>query len=98
MSPDPANSQSTTHSTHEHPDRFEIFIDRTQYVVTERRMTGEQIRQVPPTPIGPDRDLFERVQGGSDVKINNTMVVEIRDGLRFFTAPAHINPGTRWTR
>lgn len=90
--PDSAN-QSITQDTHAHKERFEIFIDRAPYSVTQREMTGEQLRHVPPTPIGPDRDLFERVPGGSDLKIENTTVVEIHDGLRFFTVPAHINPG-----
>lgn len=74
-------------------NRFEIQIDRAQYTVTEPRMTGQQLRHVPPTPIGPDRDLFEVVPGGSDRKIGNDEVVEIRNGLRFFTAPGQINPG-----
>ena len=76
-------------------ETFEIQIDRTHYKVHEERMTGLQIRQVPPTPIGPDRDLFEVVPGGSDRKISNETVVEIRNGLRFFTAPAQINPGAQ---
>jgi hypothetical protein len=38
--------------------------------------------------------LFEVVPGGSDIKILDDQVVEIRDGLRFFTAPAQINPGS----
>jgi len=56
-------------------------------------MTGAELRQVPPTPIGPDRDLFEVVPGGTDRKIGDTDVVEIRNGIRFFTAPTQINPG-----
>ena len=46
-----------------------------------------------PTPSAIDRDLFEVVPGGSDKKIGDHDVVEIRNGLRFFTAPAQINPG-----
>jgi hypothetical protein len=78
-----------------HPEHheFHIQIDRVHYTVTQRHMTGEQLRHVPPTPIGPDRDLFEVVPGGTDRKIANDEVVEIRDGKRFFTAPAQINPG-----
>ena len=75
------------------PQKFQIQIDRVHYTVTQERMTGLQLRQVPPTPIGPDRDLFEVVPGGTDRKIGDTDVVEIRDGKRFFTAPAQINPG-----
>jgi hypothetical protein len=79
--------------SHPGPHEFHIQIDRVHYTVTQRQMTGEQLRQVPPTPIGPDRDLFEVVPGGTDRKIADDEVVEIRDGKRFFTAPAQINPG-----
>ena len=76
-----------------HHERFEIQIDRTRYTVHMKRMTGEQLRHVPTPPIGPDRDLFEVVPGGSDRKIGDHQEVEIRNGLRFFTAPAQIRPG-----
>lgn len=72
---------------------FEIQIDRHHYTVNQRRMTGQQLRHVPTPPIGPAFDLFEVVPGGSDLKIGDDQVVEIRNGLRFFTAPAQINPG-----
>ena len=57
------------------------------------QMTGEQLRHLPVPPIGPDRDLFEVVPGHSDRKIGDNEEVELRNGTRFFTAPAHINPG-----
>ncbi|OSJ08867.1 hypothetical protein BST63_27360 [Bradyrhizobium canariense] len=75
----------------QHP--YEIKIDRTQFKVKEHFLTGAQLRALPQPPIGPDRDLFEVVPGGSDEKIANTQRVKMRDGLRFFTAPAQINPG-----
>lgn len=86
--------------TEKHPEHvhFEIQIDRHHYTVHERFMTGLQLRAVPQPPIGPDRDLFEVVPGGSDRKIGNEEVVEIRNGLRFFTAPAQINPGLPLTK
>jgi|SRR5579863_3481283 len=78
---------------------FEIQIDRAHYTVTMKHMTGLQLRHVPTPPIGPDRDLFEVVPGGSDRKIGDNQEVEIRNGLRFFTAPAQINPGAEeWER
>lgn len=76
-----------------HPPDLKIRIDRVHYTVHESDMTGAQLREVPTPPIGPDRDLFEVVPGGSDRKIESATVVQIKDGLRFFTAPAHINPG-----
>jgi hypothetical protein len=76
-----------------HEREFHIQIDRVHYTVTQHVMTGEQLRHVPNPPIGPDRDLFEVVPGGTDRKIADDEKVEIRDGKRFFTAPAQINPG-----
>jgi len=76
-----------------HPKVFHIQIDRTHYEVRDEKMTGAQLRQVPPTPIPPERDLFEVVPGHPDRKIENDDIVEIRNGLRFFTAPGTINPG-----
>jgi len=80
---------------HEKPPEheFNIQIDRVHYKVKQAVMTGLELRYVPPTPIGPDRDLFEVVPGGTDHKIADDEKVEIRDGKRFFTAPAQINPG-----
>ena len=72
----------------------QIRIDRVDYLVKKRVLTGDEIRQIPKPPIGPDRDVFEVALGGSDRKIEGQQKVEIRDGLRFFTAPAHINPGS----
>ena len=82
-----------------HPDpdppksEFTIKIDRATYKVHARQLTGSQLRALSNPPIGPDRDLFEVVPGGSDIKILEDDVVTMRDGLRFFTAPAQINPG-----
>lgn len=80
------------------PDRpgdrfFEIKIDREHFRVREPVLTGEQLRALPNPDIGPDRDLFEVVPGESDRKIELNDRVQMRDGLRFFTAPAQINPG-----
>lgn len=75
------------------PKQFQIQIDRVHYTVTSRKMSGAELRRVPPAPIGPERDLFEVVPGGTDRKISDDYIVEIQNGKRFFTAPAQINPG-----
>lgn len=80
---------------HGGPDVSVIKIDRKEYKVRERVLTGAQLRRLPEPDIGPDRDLFEVVPGGSDRKIADDQEVKMRDGLRFFTAPAQINPGRR---
>lgn len=77
----------------ENPKQFQIQIDRVHFTVTKEKMTGLEIRNVPPTPIGQDRDIFEVVPGGHDRKIGDQDVVEVKNGMRFFTAPAQINPG-----
>jgi len=74
-------------------EKFQIQIDRVHYEVHQARMTGTELRRVPATPIGPDRDLFEVVPGNPDRKVEDEDPVEIRNGKRFFTAPATINPG-----
>lgn len=74
---------------HEH----NIRIDRDHYKVSEDSLSGAQLRQRPSPPIGADRDLFQIVPGGSDRKVELEDIIEMRDGLRFFTAPAQINPG-----
>ncbi len=78
-----------------HEVKFEIQIDRKHFTVTEKQLTGAQLRALPSPPIGPDRDLFEVVPGGTDRKISDSEVVEMRNGLRFFSAPAQINPGCK---
>ena len=77
----------------QHPNGFQIQIDRVHYTVSKEQMTGVEIRNIPAPPIGPDRDLFQVVPGGQDKKIEPSDVVEMRNGLRFFTAPSQINPG-----
>lgn len=74
-------------------DEFSIHIDRTLFKVQSASMTGSQLRQLPTPPIGPDRDLFQVVPAGSDLKIADNQVVQMKNGLRFFTAPGQINPG-----
>jgi hypothetical protein len=77
----------------EHRQTFTIQIDRVHYEVHKERMTGDQIRHVPPTPIPHDRDLYEVRPSEQDRLVANHEEVRMRDGLRFFTAPHHINPG-----
>lgn len=76
-----------------HKDRFQIQIDRVHYTVEQDSLTGAQLRGLVTPPIGPERDLFEVVPGGTDRKIEDAEIVRMRNGLRFFTAPSHINPG-----
>ena len=92
---DQINSENLD-SDKKHPHLINIQIDRVHYDVDATEMTGAQLREVPKPPIGPDRDLFEVVPGASDVKIGNATVVHLHNGMRFFTAPGQINPGSKF--
>lgn len=86
-------SQGDNHKNPEHA--ISIKIDRETFKVAKEQMTGRELRMLPNPPIGPDRDLFEVVPGGSDKKIADDTIVKLKDGMRFFTAPAQINPGSK---
>ena len=70
-----------------------IRIDRTQYEWPDEKITGAQLRHLPPTPIPSNRDLFQVIPGHPDRKVKDDDTIEVHDGLRFFTAPNTINPG-----
>ena len=75
------------------PKGFRIRIDRSDYTVTQEKLSGEDLRRVPDPPIPKDRDLYQVVPGHDDLKIKDDDTVHMHDGLRFFTAPNTINPG-----
>jgi hypothetical protein len=82
------------HDNDHRPERhFNIQIDREHFKVTEPKLTGAQLRQLPDPSIPADRDLYEVRPGEDDLQIQDADVVDMRNGLRFFTAPGHINPG-----
>ena len=87
------DSANTKDSDKPDPKRFRIRIDRTDYIVTEEKLSGAQLREVPSPSIPPDRDLYQVIAGHEDLKIKDDDTVQIYDGLRLFTAPNTINPG-----
>jgi len=70
-----------------------ITIDRHDWQVFDRKMTGASLRTVPTPDIAPDRDLWLDVPDARDRKIQDEDVVALVDRMRFFTAPGRINPG-----
>ena len=76
---------------------FIIQIDRTKYEWSDEEISGAQLRCLPPTPIPTERDLFQVIPGHPDRKIKDEDTIKVYDGLRFFTAPNTINPGTNCT-
>lgn len=84
----------TTSATPGHgPKHFNIQIDREHFLVDQEQLTGAQLRQLPAPPIPADRDLYQVRPGEDDLLIGDLELVNMRNGLRFFTAPGHINPG-----
>ena len=72
---------------------FSIRIDRKEYKWPGEKINGAQLRHLPQPPIPPERDLWQVVPGHDDLKIKDDDTIEVKDGLRFFTAPHTINPG-----
>jgi hypothetical protein len=86
-------SQDDPASERPHEREFPIQIDREHFIVRKEELTGAELRNLPKPPVPADRDLFEVRPGESDLLIEDTTVVKMHDGLRFFTTPSHINPG-----
>lgn len=74
-------------------DEFVIHLDRQEYRVPGPTITGAQLRALPKPPIGPDFDIYEEVPGGEDKLIEDATVVELKNGMHFFSVPKTINPG-----
>ena len=74
-------------------DAISIRIDRVDYEVFKRKVTGAGLRAVPSPGVAADRDLWRDVPDKRDVKVQDEDVVRLKDGMRFFTAPGRINPG-----
>lgn len=90
----PQADPAPTEPHREHPKQVTIHIDRDRFRVTEGPITGAELRNLPSPPIGPDRDLYLELKGpGDDRLIEPNDVVELEDGMHFFTAPATITPG-----
>lgn len=76
-------------------DGITIRIDRVEYEVFQRKMTGAELRALPSPDVAVDRDLWRDVPDKRDVKVQDEDIVRLKDGMRFFTAPGRINPGAQ---
>lgn len=74
-------------------DAITIRIDRVEYQLYKRKMTGAELRTVPSPDVAADRDLWRDVPDKRDIKVQDEDLVRLQDGMRFFTAPGRINPG-----
>ncbi len=72
-----------------------IHLDREAFEVFDRKITGAGLRVLPSPDVAADRDVWLDVPDRRDRKIQDEDVIALHDGMRFFTAPGRINPGTR---
>ena len=72
-----------------------IHLDRNAFEVYDRKITGAGIRVLPSPDVPADRDVWLDVPDRRDRKIQDEDVVPLQNGMRFFTAPGRINPGTQ---
>lgn len=73
-------------------EQFDIHIDRKPYVVSQKEMTGEELRHL---AVLPDTvDLYLEEQGDvEDELVNEDTVVKLRPGMHFYSTPSNITPG-----
>jgi Multiubiquitin len=77
----------------EHEHEITIHIDRKQFKVDAKELTGAQLRQLPHPLIGPDYDLYLEVPGGEDELIADDKEVKLKECMHFFSTQRHITPG-----
>ncbi len=94
MSDKAYDDQGNKIDDHGKPDTVKIQIDRGHFNVPRKTLLGAELRQVPDPDIPADRDLFEVRPSAEDVLVADDDAVDMRPGLRFFTAPGRINPGS----
>lgn len=75
------------------PTQYVIHISKKKYKTEQSQLTGADLRVLADPDIGPDRSLWLEVPGGADDEIDDTEVVDIRNGMHFYTSPRNINPG-----
>jgi hypothetical protein len=76
------------------PTQYVIHISKKMYKTDQSQLTGAQLRVLAEPDIGSDRSLWLEVPGpDDDDEIEDDEVVEIRNGMHFYTSPRNINPG-----
>jgi hypothetical protein len=75
----------------------QIRIDRGQFRVEARPLTGRELRQLPNPPVDPDRDVFLMAGAGqNDRLIADDDTLDLSEGMSFITVPKTILAGVRW--
>ena len=78
----------------DHNETISIIIDKKEYKAPKEVMTGAELKALAQPPIGNDKDLFETVPKGDDIKIGDNQSVHLKNGMHFYSVPKTINPGS----
>ena len=73
-------------------EQFDIHIDRKPYVVSQKEMTGAELRHVAGLPDSVDLYLEEHGDV-EDELVEDATVVKLRPGMHFYSTPSNITPG-----
>ena len=80
--------------TNRKPRAITILIDRVAYDTIAGKTTAALIRTIPNPDVAEDRHLWLDVPDGRDLKLADDKEINLKDGMRFYTAPGRINPGS----
>ncbi|GLV14737.1 hypothetical protein Heshes_24210 [Alicyclobacillus hesperidum] len=80
------------HDQSHHDHDGNIFIDKKRYPIEKDAMTGSELKSLAGIP--QDYELWLEVHSGEDDKIENTQSIELKSGMKFFSVPPVINPGS----
>ena len=76
------------------PTQYVIHISKKMYTTDQPQLTGTQLRLLADPAIGSNRSLWLETPGpDDDDEIDDDEIVEIRNGMHFYTSPRNINPG-----
>jgi hypothetical protein len=70
-----------------------IYIDHNAFVVDRQALTGRALRELATPAIGGQYDLYRVLPGTDDLVVRDEEVVDLDDGMRFFSAPRMILAG-----
>jgi hypothetical protein len=73
---------------------IQIFLDGKPYPFKAGPAQAAALRRLPSPPLDPLHDLYlERPGLAEDVLVRDTDTLEVRDGMRFFSAPKTVLAG-----
>ena len=78
------------HAIHHHHE-IVIFIDDVSHSTKHHELTGAELKKLGDVPA--DYDLFRKVHGKDDEKIQDAQKVHLHNHEHFYSAPKCLNPG-----